>query len=56
MDGRADVALVFYHLALRYQRIFPEYFDFVWPNGSLGGQSLDNNFLVAVYGGEWGRP
>jgi len=28
-DGRADTALVFYHLGLRYQRIFPEIFDFV---------------------------
>lgn len=26
MDERADAALVFYHLALRYQRIFPEHF------------------------------
>lgn len=30
-DSRADVAVVFYHLALRYQRIFPELFDFVQP-------------------------
>ena len=30
-DNRADVAVVFYHLALRYQRIFPELFDFVQP-------------------------
>ena len=29
--SRADVAVVFYHLALRYQRIFPELFDFVQP-------------------------
>jgi len=28
-DGRADVAVVFYHLALRYARVFPEVFEFV---------------------------
>ena len=32
-DGRADVALVYYHLALRYQRIFPEQFALIWPGG-----------------------
>lgn len=30
-DNQADVAVVFYHLALRYQRIFPELFDFAQP-------------------------
>lgn len=28
-DGRADVAVVYYHLALRYSRIFPEQFSIV---------------------------
>lgn len=32
-DGHADVAMVYYHLALRYQRIFPEHFELVWPSG-----------------------
>ena len=32
-DGNADVALVFYHLALRYTRIFPELFSLI----PLGG-------------------
>ena len=32
-DGRADVAMVYYHLALRYVRIFPDVFDLV----ALGG-------------------
>lgn len=45
LDERADAALVFYHLALRYQRIFPEHCDFVWPVGSLGDQALDTNFF-----------
>lgn len=56
-DGRADVALVFYHLALRYQRIFPKLFDFVWPTGSLGDQDCDiNNFHCGLVGdgGVWG--
>lgn len=58
MDERADAALVFYHLALRYQRIFPEYFDFVWPAGSLGDQALDSNLFscgLVGNGGEWGQ-
>jgi hypothetical protein len=57
-DGRADVALVFYHLALRYQRIFPELFDFVWPSGSLGKQACDiSHFNCGLIGdgGEWGK-
>jgi len=32
-SGNADVAMVYYHLALRYCRIFPENFDFI----PLGG-------------------
>jgi len=57
-DGRADTALVFYHLGLRYQRIFPELFDFVWPEGSLGNQSCDiNHFNCGLMAdpGEWGE-
>lgn len=57
LDERADTALVFYHLALRYQRIFPEHFDFVWPTGSLGDQAKDTNFFscgLVGNGGEWG--
>ncbi len=57
MDGRADAALVFYHLALRYQRIFPERFDSVWPTGSQGNQHCDINrfgFGLVGDGGPWG--
>lgn len=57
MDGRADVAVVFYHLALRYQRIFPELFDSVWPTGSRGNQHCDINrfgFGLVGDGGPWG--
>lgn len=58
MDGRVDAALVFYHLALRYQRVFPEHFDFVWPAGSLGNQDCDSGFSsygLVGHGGEWGQ-
>ncbi len=58
VDGRVDTALVFYHLALRYQRIFPELFDFVWPEGSVGEQSCDINYFNAGLigdGGAWGK-
>lgn len=58
LDNRADTAIVFYHLALRYQRIFPEYFDFVWPTGSLGDQAKDASFFscgLLGSGGEWGQ-
>jgi hypothetical protein len=57
-DGKADVALVFYHLALRYQRIFPELFDFVWPTASIGEQDCDiGRFSCGLVGdgGAWGR-
>jgi len=57
-DGRADTALVFYHLGLRYQRIFPEILDFVWPEGSLGNQSCDiNHFSCGLMAdaGAWGE-
>lgn len=57
LDERADAALVFYHLGLRYQRIFPEHFDFIWPAGSLGDQACDvSHFACALVaeGGEWG--
>ena len=57
MDERADAALVFYHLGLRYQRIFPEHFDFIWPAGSLGNQDCDISYAncgLVGDGGEWG--
>ncbi len=57
VDGRADAALVFYHLALRYQRIFSGYFDFVWPAGSLGNHACDISYFscgLVGDGGAWG--
>lgn len=58
LNEQADAALVFYHLALRYQRIFPEHFDFVWPVGSLGNQTCDISYFSSGLvgdGGAWGQ-
>jgi ABC-type molybdate transport system substrate-binding protein len=60
--GRADVAIVYYHLALRYVRIFPDAFDFV----PLGGTQKHpaphpQNRIAAIHmglvgqGGLWGQ-
>lgn len=55
--SRADVAVVFYHLALRYQRIFPELLDFVqpaaWTKDEEGEIGRTDCGLVGD-GGEWG--
>jgi len=56
-DDRADVAVVYFHLALRYKRIFPNLFDFVWPTGSVGDQGCDAsqfNCGLVGNGGVWG--
>ena len=62
-DGRADVAMVYYHLALRYMRVFPGEFEMVcegWdPEG--GGESAEGmvvtEYVVAPArrAGEWGE-
>lgn len=57
-DGSADVAVVFYHLALRYVRIFPQDFEFVplTPEGEEDpGQEKSRIHLGLVGdGGAWG--
>ncbi|MEJ2659583.1 MAG: substrate-binding domain-containing protein [Desulfobacteraceae bacterium] len=61
-DGRADAAIVYFHLALRYTRIFPDLFDFL----PLGGtrekpQPYAENRVGKIHlalvddGGPWGR-
>ena len=65
-DGIADMAMVYYHLVLRYVRIFPEVFDMV----ALGGTTDDpapgpaqqiTRYHIGliggddVPGGEWGQ-
>ena len=61
-DGSADVAVVFYHLALRYLRIFPDLFDAVPLGGSiekpepLPGNAVGKTHMGLVGdGGVWGR-
>ncbi len=60
-DGRADVAVVFYHLALRYVRIFPSLFDIVPLGGTVSEpQPAAGNSIGLTHagiigdGGEWG--
>lgn len=58
MDGKADVAVVFYHLALRYQRVFPDAFDFIQLDGSPGSQVCDRSLIscsLVGNGGKWGQ-
>jgi hypothetical protein len=61
-EGRADTAIVYYHLALRYTRIFPDQFDIV----PLGGTKTNpepppENLSAEIHiglvrdGGPWGK-
>lgn len=55
-DDRADVAVIYYHLALRYTRIFPELFELV----ALTAEDDADQVISAIHiglvggGGEWG--
>lgn len=59
-DGRADAALVYYHLALRYMRIFPQHFEIVSLDGAPSDQAFPENVISRFHvgmvgdGGEWG--
>jgi len=57
--GRADAAPVYYHLALRYCRIFPDVFDFIALDGapdSPGPATSITRYHLGLVGdgGEWG--
>ena len=57
-DSRADVAMVYYHLAWRYQRIFPELFDWVWPDGAFDNGGCEHSQFhcgMSVQVSEWGK-
>lgn len=61
-DGSADVAVVFYHLALRYIRIFPDVFDAIPLGGSMEKpEPLPGNVVSLTHagivgdGGAWGK-
>jgi accessory colonization factor AcfC len=53
-EGRADVAVVYYHLALRYSRIFPDYFDFIKIE-SEANVCTDYHIGLMNDAGEWGQ-
>ncbi len=60
-DGRADVAMIYYHLALRYQRIFPDRFDMVRIGKASATEECDPLNIVSQFncglvgdGGQWG--
>ena len=64
-DGKADVAMVYYHLALRYVRVFPGAFEIVCegrdPDGEGDGEPAEGmvvtEYVVAParWVGEWGN-
>ena len=59
--GRADVAVIYYHLALRYTRIFPDIFDLVDIGAVLSGQrnslhpTTRYHIGLVADGGRWGE-
>jgi len=61
-SGQADVALVYYHLALRYTRIFPEIFEMIPLQGSGTLEVADfqetTEYAISMIKGdnEWAEP
>ncbi len=58
-DERADAAFLYYHLALRYTRIFPDWFEIVPVDDTPAAPSAENvvsHFHAGMIdgGGEWG--
>ena len=59
--GHADAAMIYYHLALRYTRIFPDIFEFVDIGGILSGRNDVENPRTRYHaglvadGGAWGE-
>ncbi len=55
-DGHADAAVVFRHLALRYQRVFPDLFEYVLPPDVCGSACGTGSVHCGIIGGggEWG--
>lgn len=59
--GRADAAVIYYHLALRYTRIFPDIFELVDIAGVLSGTRSPANPVTRYHiglvadGGLWGK-
>jgi len=62
-NGQADVAIVYYHLAMRYKRLFPDQFDMIPLGGSEQNpipplENLTNRIHMGLVGngGTWGEP
>lgn len=53
-SGRADVAMVYYHLALRYTRIFPNDFELVKIETNAN-EYTDYHIGLINNGGQWGK-
>ncbi|MDH3948930.1 MAG: substrate-binding domain-containing protein [Gammaproteobacteria bacterium] len=59
--GHADAAIIYYHLALRYTRIFPDIFELVDIGNVLSGESSAKNPTTRYHiglvadGGKWGE-
>lgn len=59
--GHADTAIIYYHLALRYTRIFPELFELVDAGDVLSGKRSPTNPTTRYHigsvadGGKWGE-
>jgi hypothetical protein len=59
--GLADAAVIYYHLALRYTRIFPDIFELLDIGGVLSGERSPTNpttryhIGVVADGGKWGE-
>lgn len=59
--GFADAAIIYYHLALRYTRIFPEIFELIDISGVLSGKRSPLNPTTQYHigliadGGKWGE-
>jgi len=61
-DNLCDVAIVYYHLALRYTKIFPNQFELIPLGGSVDNPLPDQANVVSaihmglfVKGGKWGK-
>jgi hypothetical protein len=61
-DGQADAAVIYYHLALRYTRIFPDLFEFIplggtpdAPNPAIGNVISQIDIGLVGGGGERGQ-
>ena len=56
-DGRADCAIVFLHLALRYERIYPQRFETVPISPAGDADNLVSHIHLGLVGngGQWGQ-